>query len=81
MYGLTNGVNIFDLRWPLQVKGQGQTPKKLRNTFIPVYLMILGDCDSNFVFINAQQYRPMHIIHEQFTVKVHPALFKGEGES
>ena len=27
MYGLLNGENIFDLRWPLKVKGQGQTPK------------------------------------------------------
>ena len=41
--------------------------------------MILGDCDSNFVFINALQYRPMHIILEQFTVKAHPALFEGRG--
>ena len=37
MYGLSNGENIFYLRWPLRVKGQGQTPQKLRNTFIPVY--------------------------------------------
>ena len=42
--------------------------------------MILGDCDSNFVFINALQYRPMHIILEQFTVKAHLALFGWEGE-
>ena len=35
--------------------------------------------DSNFVFINALQYRPMHIISEQFTVKARPALFEGEG--
>ena len=27
MYGLSNSENIFDLRWPLKVKGQGQTPK------------------------------------------------------
>ena len=27
MYGLSNGENISDLRWPLKVKGQGQTPK------------------------------------------------------
>ena len=27
MYGLSNDENIFDLRWPLKVKGQGQTPK------------------------------------------------------
>ena len=25
MYGLSNGENIFDPRWPLKVKGQGQT--------------------------------------------------------
>ena len=28
MYGLSEyGENIFDLRWPLKVKGKGQTPK------------------------------------------------------
>ena len=27
MYGLSNGENIFDPRWPLKVKGQGQTLK------------------------------------------------------
>ena len=27
MYGLSNGENIFDLWWPLKVKGQGQTLK------------------------------------------------------
>ena len=27
MYGFSNGENIFDLRWPLKAKGQGQTPK------------------------------------------------------
>ena len=27
MYGLSNGENIFDLRWLLKIKGQGQTPK------------------------------------------------------
>ena len=38
MYGLSNSENIFDLRWPLKVKGRDQTPpKKFRNTFIPVY--------------------------------------------
>ena len=25
--GFPNGENIFDLWWPLKVKGQGQTPK------------------------------------------------------
>ena len=25
MYELSNGENIFDPRWPLKVKGQGQT--------------------------------------------------------
>ena len=42
--------------------------------------MTLVDCDSNFVFINAQQYRPMHIIPEQFTVKTHQALFEGDSK-
>ena len=43
MHGLSNSENIFDLKWPLKVKGQGQAPppkkkkKKFRNTFIPVY--------------------------------------------
>ena len=37
MYGFSNDENIFDLTWPLKVKGQGQTPQKLRSTFIPVY--------------------------------------------
>ena len=41
--------------------------------------MILGDNESNFVFINALHYRPMHIIPEKFTVKAHPALFEGKG--
>ena len=27
IYGLSNGENIFDSRWPLKVKGQGQTLK------------------------------------------------------
>ena len=27
MHVLSNGENIFDLRWPLKVKGQGQTLK------------------------------------------------------
>ena len=27
MYVLSNAENIFDPRWPLKVKGQGQTPK------------------------------------------------------
>ena len=31
MYGLSNGENIFDLRWPLKVKGQGQTLKTLKS--------------------------------------------------
>ena len=31
MYGLSNGKNIFDPRWPLEVKGQGQTLKILKS--------------------------------------------------
>ena len=31
MYGLSNGENIFDLWWPLKVKGQGQTLKTLKS--------------------------------------------------
>ena len=31
MDGLSNGKNIFDLRWPLKVKGQGQTLKTLKS--------------------------------------------------
>ena len=31
MYGLSNGENIFYLRWPLKVKGQGQTLKTLKS--------------------------------------------------
>ena len=31
MYGLSNGENIFDLRWPSDVKGQGQTLKTLKS--------------------------------------------------
>ena len=27
MYGLSNGEEFFDPRWPLKVKGQGQTLK------------------------------------------------------
>ena len=27
MYGLSNGTNIFVLRWPLKVNGQSQTLK------------------------------------------------------
>ena len=37
MHGLSNGENIFDLWWPLKVNGQGQTAKKLRNTFMLLY--------------------------------------------
>ena len=29
MYGLSNGENIFDPRWPSKVKGQGQILKFL----------------------------------------------------
>ena len=31
MYGLSNGETIFDLRWPLKVKGQGQPLKTLKS--------------------------------------------------
>ena len=31
MYELSNGENIFDPRWPLKVKRQGQTPKTLKS--------------------------------------------------
>ena len=31
MYGLSNGINIFDLRLPIKVKGQGQTLKSLKS--------------------------------------------------
>ena len=31
MHGLSNGENIFDLRWSLKVKGQGQTLKTLKS--------------------------------------------------
>ena len=34
MYGLLNNENIFDLRWPLTVKGQGQPPKKNSGTLL-----------------------------------------------
>ena len=31
MFGLSNGENIFDLKWPLKGKGQGQTMEKLKS--------------------------------------------------
>ena len=31
MYDISNVKNIFDLGWPLKVKGQGQTPKTLKS--------------------------------------------------
>ena len=31
MYGLSNDENIFDLWWPLKVKGRGQTQKTLKS--------------------------------------------------
>ena len=31
MYGLSNGKDIFDPRWPLKVKGQGQTLKTVKS--------------------------------------------------
>ena len=31
MYGISNDENIFDLWWPLKVKGQGQTLKTLKS--------------------------------------------------
>ena len=34
MYGLSNGANIFDPRWPLKVKGQGQTLKILKVEYL-----------------------------------------------
>ena len=34
MYGLSNGENIFDPRWPLKVKGQGQTPKNFEIEYL-----------------------------------------------
>ena len=34
MYGLSNSENIFDLRRPLKVKGQGQTPQKYLGTLL-----------------------------------------------
>ena len=30
-YGLSNGENIYDLRWPSKLKGQGQTLKTLKS--------------------------------------------------
>ena len=33
MYGLSNGKNIFDPRWPLRVEGQGQTLKTSKSNF------------------------------------------------
>ena len=34
MYGLSNGENIFDLWWPLKVKGQGQTLKNFKSKYL-----------------------------------------------
>ena len=31
IYGLSNDIKIFDPRWPLGVKGQGQTLKTLKS--------------------------------------------------
>ena len=31
MYGLSNGENNFDLRWPIKMKVQGQTLKTLKS--------------------------------------------------
>ena len=31
MYVLSNGGNIFDPKWPLKVKGQGETLKTLKS--------------------------------------------------
>ena len=31
IYGFSNGENVFDLRWPLKVKSQGQTLKTLKS--------------------------------------------------
>ena len=33
MYGLLNSENIFNLRWALKFKGQGQTPQKIEEYF------------------------------------------------
>ena len=30
MYGLSNGENILDFRWPSKVEGQGRTPQKIQ---------------------------------------------------
>ena len=34
MYGLSDGANIFDPRWPLKVKGQGQTLKNFQIEYL-----------------------------------------------
>ena len=34
MYGLSNGENIFDPRWPLKIKGQGRTLKTLKVEYL-----------------------------------------------
>ena len=34
IYGLSNGINIFDPRWPLGVKGRGQTLKFLKSKYL-----------------------------------------------
>ena len=34
MYGLSNGIKIFDLSWPLKVKGQGQTLESLKSNYL-----------------------------------------------
>ena len=34
MYGLSNSEHMFDLRWPLNVNGQGQPPTKKLGTLL-----------------------------------------------
>ena len=31
IYGLSSGINFFDLRWPLEVKSQGQPLKTVKS--------------------------------------------------
>ena len=31
MYGLSKGMKFFDLKWPLEVKGQGQILKSFKS--------------------------------------------------
>ena len=58
MYGLSYGENIFDLIWPLKVKGQVQTPKT-RRSYDKIIRLDFGRKTANIIIKNRIVYQEL----------------------